>query len=397
MRSINIKRMREANISLVLNVIRTKGPISRYDVSKITGLSPSAVSSIVEVLLESGIIKETPAKETKVGRRPIELSMNDTNFYPIGIEIENDRVTGIVLNLRGEIIKKKVFLLDSNTEPDFVLSKVVEIYESLRNEIYPKQVMGLGVAIPGSLDRERGICLFAPNLGWQNVSVMEFLKERIKDTEIFLEHITKAATLGELWFGGGIGKENIICVRVGSGVSAGFVINGNLYRGYTDRAGEFGHTVVEKDGKKCKCGNYGCLETYVSTQVLIDKVKEGLEKGAYIKVNLEMDRREKLLDQIIQAGREGDRFILNIFEEMGEYLGIGIANLVNLLNPELVIITGGLSKAQDLLLNPVKRNLKLRAFPPIPDVITSRLREDACVVGAATCVLESKFSKIFSY
>lgn len=396
MKSINIKKMREANISLVLNTIRTKGPISRYDISKITNLSPSAVSSIVEILLNSGIIKETPAKETKIGRRPIELSMNDTNIYPLGIEIENDRISGIVMNLKGEILKKEIVFLNSNLEYENVLNKVVEVYKKLREDLFSKELMGLGVAIPGSLDRKNGICIFAPNLYWRNVPVKSFLTKYINDTEIFIEHITKAATLGELWFGAGIGKENLICVRVGSGVSVGFVINGNLYRGYTDRAGEFGHTVIERNGKKCRCGNYGCLETYVSTQVLIDKVLEGIKNGAYTQVSLNSENREELLNEIVNAGKNGDRFILNIFEEMGEYLGIGIANLVNLFNPELVIIAGGLSKAEELLLNPVRHTLKLHAFPPIPQVITSKLGIYACVVGAATCVIENKFSKAFS-
>lgn len=397
MRSINIKKMRESNISLVLNTIRTKGPISRYDISKITNLSPSAISSIVEVLLDSGLIKETPAKETKVGRRPIELSMNDSNLYPLGIEIENDRVTGIVMNLRGEVLKKEVIFLDSNLEYQNILNKVVEVYKRLKKDLLLDEIMGLGIAVPGSLDRKNGICIFAPNLFWRNIPIKPYLSQYITDTQIFLEHITKAATLGELWFGAGIGKENIICVRVGSGISAGFVINGSLYRGFSDRAGEFGHTVIERDGKKCRCGNYGCLETYVSTQVLIDKVLDGLKNRAYTQVSIEGKNREELLEEIIKAGKSGDRFILNIFEEMGGYLGIGIANLVNIFNPELVIIAGGLSKANDLLLNPVRHALKLHAFPPIPEVITSKLGEYTCVVGAATCVIENKFSQIISY
>jgi predicted NBD/HSP70 family sugar kinase len=257
--------------------------------------------------------------------------------------------------------------------------------------------MGLGIAIPGSIDRKNGVCIFAPNFYWRNVPVKSFLTKYINDTEIFIEHNIKAVTLGELWFGAGIGKENLICVRVGSGVSAGFVVNGNLYRGYSDRAGELGHTVIERNGKKCRCGNYGCLETYVSTQVLIDRVLDGIKNGAYTQVSLKSKNREELLNEIIQAGKSGDRFVLNIFEEMGEYLGIGIANLVNLFNPELIIIAGELSKAEDLLLNPVRHTLKLHAFPPIPEVIVSKLGTYTCVVGAATYVIENKFSQIFSY
>ncbi|MCX7720443.1 MAG: ROK family transcriptional regulator [Dictyoglomus thermophilum] len=392
MKPVNIKSMRITNVSLVLDTIRRMGPISRYDISKITKLSPSAVSSIVENLINVGIVKETPAKVTKVGRRPIELTLNETGYYPIGIEIEKDKITGILMALSGKILKSKVINLNT-TNVEEVLDTVIEVYRFLIEDVNKEEIIGIGVAVPGTINRKEGVCIFSPNLGWRNVNIKDYLGRYIKDFPLFIEHIIKAVTYGEMWYGAGIGKDNIICVRVGSGVSAGFVLDGRLYRGPNDRAGEFGHTVIERNGKKCKCGSYGCLETYVSTQVLYERVYDGIQRNAYTKVNIENKSKDEILDEIIEAGRNGDRFVLNIFEEMGTYLGLGIANLINLFNPEVIIIAGGLSKAGDLLLDPVKRVINLHAFPPIPEIMVTKLGALTGPIGAASEVIEETLLK----
>ncbi len=392
LRPVNIKSMRIANISLVLDTIRRMGPISRYDISKITKLSPSAVSNIVENLISVGIVKESPAQITKVGRRPIELTLNEIGYYPIGIEIEKDKITGILMSLSGKILRKEIINLDS-TDVNTVLTGVIQVYGVLTKDVNKEEIIGVGIAVPGTINRKEGTCIFSPNLGWRNANIKEFLLRYIKDVPVFIEHIVKAVAYGELWYGAGIGKDNIICVRVGSGVSAGLVLDGKLYRGPDDRAGEFGHTIVERNGKKCKCGSYGCLESYVSTQVLFEKVMEGIQKNAYTRVNIENKSKDEILDEIIEAGRNGDRFILNIFEEMGTYLGIGIANLINLFNPEMIIIAGGLSKAEDLLLEPVRRIVNLHAFPPIPEIITTKLGGLTGPIGAASEVIEETLLK----
>lgn len=395
MRAINIRRMHEINISLVLNAIRTNDGISRYEISRLTRLSPSAVSNIIDLLIEAGFVIESPGETKSAGRRPIRLSLNDGIHFPIGIEIENDKITGVVINLAGEIVKQATEFIFPEMDYKEILDKVANIYFNLSQDFEPNQIMGLGVAIPGIVDSKSGISILSENLGWRNIPVKEILREKM-DVPIFIEQNIRAVTLGELWYGAGIGRNNIICVRVGSGVSASFVINGSIYRGSTGIVGEFGHTVVELNGNRCRCGGQGCLESYVSTQVLINKVLEGLKNKVYSQVSLEGKNRDEMLEEIISAGKRGDRFILNIFEEIGEYLGIGISNLINLFNPEMVVIAGGLAKAEELLLEPVMRTVKLRAFPPIPEfgipeITTSKLGAFTCAIGAGTFVIEDIF------
>ena len=236
--------------------------------------------------------------------------------------------------------------------------------------------------------------VFSAVLGWKDVSVDGFLG--IMDVPIFIEDNVRAITLGELWYGAGIGKDNLLCIGAGRGISAGIVIDGAIYSGPNDRAGEFGHMVIEKDGKKCKCGNYGCLEPYVSTETIIEKVLEGIENNAYTRFSPKDE--DRLFEEIVQAGKEGDKFILNIFEEVGEYLGIGIANIINFFNPELIILADELSKAGELILEPVKRAIRLHALPPIPEIVISKLGALACAIGSATlAVKELLYSKSGQY
>jgi len=395
MRAINIRKMHETNISLVLNAIRTNDGISRYEISKLTKLSPSAVSNIIDLLIKVGFVAEGPGETKGAGRRPIRLSLNDEIHFPIGIEIESDKITGVVMNLVGDVIKQVTEVISPEIEYKEILTKVVDIYFRLSKDFKYDQIMGLGVAIPGIVDNKNGVSIFSENLGWYKVPVVEFLKREIQ-APIFIDQNIKAVTLGELWYGAGIGKKNIICIRVGGGVSAGFVIDGSIYRGSNGIVGEFGHTVIDLDGNRCRCGGQGCLESYVSTQILINKVLDGLKNKIYTQVSLKGKSREEMLEEIISAGKKGDRFILNIFEEMGRYLGVGISNLINLFNPEMVIIAGGLAKAEELLLEPVMRIVKLRTFPPIPDfampeITISKLGAFTCAIGAGTLVIEDIF------
>ena len=395
MRAINIKSMHESNISLILNIIRTSDGISRYEISKITRLSPSAVSNVVDLLIEEGFVSETPGETKNVGRRPMRLSLNNDVHFPVGIEIENDKITGVVINLAGEMVKQTTKYISTDMDHNKILEEVIDVFYLLSQDFSSEQIMGLGIAIPGIVDSKNGISILSENLGWRNVAVREILKTKI-DVPMFIEQNIRAVTLGELWYGSGIGKNNLICVRVGSGVSAGFVINGSIYRGSAGIVGELGHTVVESDGNRCRCGSQGCLESYVSTQVLISKVLEGLNNRIYSQVSLEGKNRDEQLEEIFSAGKKGDRFILNIFEEMGKYLGIGISNLINLFNPELVVIAGGLSRAEELLLEPVIRTVKLHTFPPIPEfsipeITISKLGAFTCATGVATFVIEDVF------
>ncbi|HQE25461.1 MAG TPA: ROK family protein, partial [Candidatus Atribacteria bacterium] len=267
---------------------------------------------------------------------------------------------------------------------DFVFKEVINLFNLLTEGLNKEGIVGLGIGIPGLISPTDKEVIFSAILDWRDVSAEEFIRDF--DTPYFIEDNVRAITLGELWYGGGRGRDNLLCVGAGRGISAGIVINGSVYAGPDDRAGELGHMVIEKDGKKCKCGNYGCLEPYVSTETIIRKALEGVENNAYTEFSPSEDNR--LFDEIVSAGKSGDKFILNIFEEAGEYLGIGIANIINLFNPQLIILADELMKAEDLILEPVRRMIRLYALPPVPEIVVSSLGTLACPVGSAALAIE---------
>jgi predicted NBD/HSP70 family sugar kinase len=384
---------KESSISFVLDTIRKYGPINRYEIARKTSLSPATVTNITDKLIKAGFISEVPSSVSKRGRKPINLTLSNKNHLSIGIEIDARYITGVVIGLDGDVQKSERIEVNRST-PEDIFQETVKVYNSLVSCLDRRKIIGLGVGIPGLIDPKNRMVIFSAVLGWRDVSVDEFLS--IIDVPLFIEDNVRAITLGELWYGAGIGKENLLCIGAGRGISAGIVIDGAIYSGPNDRAGEFGHMVIEKDGKKCKCGNYGCLEPYVSTETIIEKVLEGIENNAYTRFSPKDE--DRLFEEIVQAGKEGDKFILNIFEEVGEYLGIGIANIINFFNPELIILADELSKAGDLILDPVKRAIRLHALPPIPEIVISKLGSLACAVGSATlAVKELLYSKSDQY
>ena len=384
---------KESSISFVLDTIRKYGPINRYEIARKTSLSPATVTNITDKLIKAGFISEVPSSVSKRGRKPINLTLSNKNHLSIGIEIDAHYITGVVIGLDGDVQKSERIEVNSST-PEYIFQETVKVYNSLVSDLDRKKIIGLGIGIPGLIDPKNRKVVFSAVLGWKDVSVDGFLG--IMDVPIFIEDNVRAITLGELWYGAGIGKDNLLCIGAGRGISAGIVIDGAIYSGPNDRAGEFGHMVIEKDGKKCKCGNYGCLEPYVSTETIIEKVLEGIENNAYTRFSPKDE--DRLFEEIVQAGKEGDKFILNIFEEVGEYLGIGIANIINFFNPELIILADELSKAGELILEPVKRAIRLHALPPIPEIVISKLGALACAIGSATlAVKELLYSKSDQY
>jgi len=387
----NLKR--ESSISLVLDVIRKYGSINRYEIAKKTSLSPATVTNITDRLIKAGFISETPSFISKRGRKPINLTLSNGVHLSIGIEIDSRHITGVVIGLNGNVIKSERIEIEKST-PESIFKEVILIYNSLIKDLDKKRIIGLGIGIPGLIDPKNRKVIFSAVLGWRNVSIDEFLEDI--GIPIFIEDNVRAITLGELWYGAGIGKDNLLCIGAGRGISSGIVINGCIYSGPNDRAGEFGHMVIEKDGKRCKCGNYGCLEAYVSTETIIAKALDGVKNNAYTGFNPKDENR--IFEEIIRTGKSGDKFILNIFEEVGEYLGIGIANLINFFNPELIILADELAKAEDLILEPLKRTIRLHALPPIPEIVTSKLGTLACAIGSATLAIrELLYSRVESF
>jgi glucokinase len=251
---------------------------------------------------------------------------------------------------------------------------------------------GIGIAIAGVLDSKNGILTSSPNLPhWKNVPLKSMIEDRLH-LDTFLINDANAAALGEHRFGAGIGTQNLVYLTVSTGIGGGIIIDGNLYEGSTGSAGELGHMTIDVNGPRCNCGNYGCLEVLASGTAVARGAVEHINKGATSLLN---DMKENISDitaeDVAKAARQGDKLATEIIAGASYYLGIGLANIVNIFNPQVIVIGGGMSKMGGMLLTPAKEIVKRRAFK-LPArtarIIRSKLGNDSGIIGTAANVLD---------
>jgi glucokinase len=248
------------------------------------------------------------------------------------------------------------------------------------------EVAGVGVGAPGPLDTARGVVLLAPNLGWKEMP----LKRRIAEAtglEATLDNDANCATFGEWWRGAARGGRIVTGITIGTGIGGGIVLDGQIFHGASDVAGEFGHTTIDATGRRCACGNYGCLEAYASGPAIAKRAVEELESGrpSSIPEHAGNDLGRVTAQTVYAAASAGDQLALEVVRDTAKFLGVGIANLVNILNPDVVVITGGVTQAGEGLFGPLRMEVARRAFKPAVDacrIVPGTLPGTAGVVGA---------------
>lgn len=252
-------------------------------------------------------------------------------------------------------------------------------------------IAGVGIGSPGPLDREKGLVLITPNLGWRNFP----LRQRVGDAlglPATLDNDANCAVYGEFWMGAGRGSRHLVGLTIGTGIGGGIVIDGRIYHGASDAAGEIGHTTIDSTGRRCKCGNYGCIEAYASGPAIAARAVEGIEAGAESKLPSYTggDLSKITAQTVYEAAHDGDDFADEVVRDTAKFLGAGIANLINIFNPDTVVVLGGVTLAGDRLFTPLRSEVKRRAFKPAVDacrILPGELPGTAGVVGAAATFL----------
>ena len=250
-----------------------------------------------------------------------------------------------------------------------------------------RDFIGVGVGAPGPLDRERGIVLVAPNLGWKDFPLASRIQNRV-GLPTTLDNDANCATFGEWWQGAARGGRNVVGLTIGTGIGGGLILNGALYHGSSDMAGEIGHTTIDLNGRHCKCGNYGCLEAYASAPAIATRAREVLvrEEGESAIPAMVNGRLEEITAQIVyDAAAAGDPIANEIVRDTARYLGAGVANLLNVFNPDIVVLAGGVTAAGDALFVPLRAEVRRRAFSPAVQavkIVPGELPGTAGVVGA---------------
>ena len=313
--------------------------------------------------------------------------------YVLGVDLGGTNiVTGAVAADGSAVLGVRSAPTRPEEGADAVVARIAQlcresITEAARAGGDAAKIAGVGIGSPGPLDRERGLVLITPNLGWKNFP----LRDRVSDAlqlPATLDNDANCAVFGEFWIGAGRGSKHLVGLTIGTGIGGGIVIDGQLYHGASDAAGEIGHTTIDSTGRRCKCGNYGCLEAYASGPAIAARAVEGIESGAEttLAASVGGDLAQVTAQTVYQAAHDGDDFALEVVRETAKFLGAGVANLINIFNPDTVVILGGVTQAGDRLFVPLREEVKRRAFKPAVEacrILPGELPGTAGVVGAA--------------
>jgi glucokinase len=266
--------------------------------------------------------------------------------------------------------------------PEGVVEAAAALVAEVRKEaveregVDPRRIAGLGAGLPGALDPVTGVVYLAPNLQWRDVPVRDLLVEATRLT-VVVENDANCAALGEWWAGAGRGSQLLVALTLGTGIGGGILTAGRVLRGASGAAGEIGHLSIDYDGRPCACGNRGCLEAYGSGPSIAARAREALEAGAESSLldQVDGDPAGVTAPMVAAAAVKGDPFAAELMDETGRLLGAGVASLANILNPDRVVVTGGVIRAGDLLIRPMRREVRRRAFS---------ISAEACVIVAAS-------------
>jgi len=362
----NSQYILKVNKKKILNLIYGSESISRAEATIKSGISAPTVSRIVDRLIEEGLVQEIGIGQSTGGRRPRLLRMAAAENYIIGLDLGTTNIYGTVADLNAKIISEEK--RPTKLEEGFysIMDQTAEIIEILINRVSErkKRLCGIGMAVAGLINKQRNIVEFSPNFHWHDVDIIGNLGKRF-ELPIFFDNVTRVMALGELCYGIGKRYSNFIFVNIGYGIGAGIILDGQPLLGASGMAGEFGHITVEKDSKtQCDCGNYGCLEALASGHGIARAARNELEKGvqSILRDMCEGDPRKVSAETVANAAKKGDALAWNIFSQAAEYLGIGVSALINLFNPEAVILGGGVIQAGEILFDTVRKTISARAL-----------------------------------
>lgn len=280
--------------------------------------------------------------------------------------------------------------------PDAVVQRIIAVArESIadtRSQVAGAEIIGLGVGAPGPLDTRSGIVLLTPNLGWVNMPLRQRLQDGV-GLRTALDNDANCAVLGEWWMGAARGTRHALGLTIGTGIGGGIIIDGRLYHGASDIAGEIGHMTIDANGRRCKCGNYGCVEAYASGPNIALRAVEAIESGSVSSLSSYVggDLRQITAQTVYQAAQAGDELALEVVKDTAKFLGAAVGSLINIFNPEAVVIVGGVTLAGENLFEPLRREVSRRAFKPAVQVcriVPGELTGVAGVYGAARAFQE---------
>lgn len=378
MKKATHQQTKKHNRNLVLRTIFAEESISRAEVARVTHLTRTTVSELVNGLLKEGLVVEAGVGESMGGKSPILLSVVPDSRFLIGLNLAQDKFTGAIVNLRGEI-KEMVEIPVQDSNGQKALEFVYQIIDQLiKKRIRP--IVAIGVGTPGLVNTRDGVVVNAVNLDWQNLPLGQLLEKKYK-LPISVLNDSQATAIGEFVYGGKHARdENLIVVNVKHGIGSGILVNGRLFQGDGGGAGEIGHVVVREEGELCRCGKRGCLETISSVRAVLEQMKAGS------------------LDEAVSAFDSGNARAVQAIRTAAHYLGISLANLIGILNIQKIVLTGDMTRFGAAWMDEVNvsmRNAALERIAENTKLELGTLDYRACILGASAYLLLDDYSLLF--
>jgi len=394
----HVSTKKERDKAVILEVVRRFGPASRVEIQKLTRLRPTTISDLVRDLLREGKLLEAGRSDNPTGRKQILLRLNEEYGAVLGLEFDAESVVAAVLDLHPVIrsLVRERTIVDRGR--DGLVEQLLACAQKALDEggVRKESLLGIGVADPGLIDSRNGISLSSSTLEfWRDVPLKRIFEARF-GVECSLESNTRARTIAERIRGAGQMADDMIYVDYGAGIGAGIVCRGTVLRGHQESAGEFGHTHIREDGPSCKCGSFGCLEAIAGAPAIAGRARRAVLEGTNSEVLTLAGRDPANITgwHVLQAAAMGDKMCLAIVEDLGEHLGLGLANLVNLMNPELVVLDRRLELAGPSLLEHLVRVVKRQALCHSTERLVFRygqFQDEGGVLGAALRVVDGVF------
>ncbi|WP_340392371.1 ROK family transcriptional regulator [Paenibacillus sp. FSL E2-0190] len=365
--------MKRQNRLTVFEIIKNQQPISRASIAKQTGMSPTTVSRIVGELTEEGYLLDSEQVSSGLGRKSTLIGMMDASVLSVGVELDRSLMSIGIVDLQGQLICSSQFPRTPDESPDRTLERIHEAIEQLfqQHVIDRRRIVGIGVGLPGIVNNEEGIVVFSVQLGWKNVPLAKRLKE-LTGFEIAVDNELKVRALAEHLKGAAVGSSRTALLGFGQGVGSAMILEGEIYRGVMNSAGEIGHTTVDPNGMMCECGKAGCLQTYINISSLLSEANR--------------IRPIRTIEELFAAKHAGEQWAIHLIDRALMYMAITINNVVCMYNPDSVILSGELvDKFPDIYEEVEQLYLSRFTWEPLRGSFTihrSLLNEKGVIIGS---------------
>ena len=381
--TITASAMRDINRSAILEIIRRESPISRTAIAERLDVSLPTVMRIVDELVEEGFVRPQGTSEWSGGRRRPLLEFNADGFVVVGVDMGGTKMYGAVSDLGGNILDE-VNIGRHGTSGEDSFNYLATLIDQLlaSPKVAGRRVRGIGVGAPGVTLHKEGIVTWAFPLNWDMFPLKAKLAERY-DLPITVDNDVNLAALGELWFGAGQNVQNMILITIGTGIGAGVIIDGALYRGAKEASGEIGNMIPGREFLGNNYLNFGALESAASGTGIAARARDLLSSR-----RSQAELADLTAEDVFEAGRKGEPWAWTVINQTVDYLTIAIANLVAMFDPEMVVLGGGVSRSADMLIAPILKRME-GMIPNLPNLVASDLGLQATVMGAITNVLHN--------